>query len=117
MAEHATSTPERVPHPRMAERSSSVEMISAALDRLEDLREYLIAQLDRLEGDPDLEDCCEDEGGACEDEGADTDSEPDETDGGASSMCNWQDEGDQTRLVPHETGWRRWSRLPPVEVL
>lgn len=45
-------------------------------------------------GTDDLEEACEDEGGACEDEGADNgDREPD-----PDAMCNWADEGDQTAL-------------------
>jgi hypothetical protein len=53
----------------------------------------------------------EDEGAQCEDEGVESDSEPDETsDGrGGYSMCNWADEGDQTRLAPVPV----WS-APPV---
>ena len=39
------------------------------------------------------EDVSEDEGGACEDEGSFDDREWD-----LESLCNWQDEGDQTRL-------------------
>ncbi len=43
--------------------------LARALERLEDLREKLIAKLDEIEGDPDFEDQCEDEGAQCEDEG------------------------------------------------
>ncbi|WP_374470310.1 hypothetical protein [Phenylobacterium sp.] len=74
------------------------DRIRALLDHLESLRDAMIEELDRLEGDADLELECEDEGAQCEDEGCDTDSEPDETGGGGYSCCNWQDEGDQTKL-------------------
>jgi hypothetical protein len=43
-------------------------------------------------GSSDIEDQCEDEGGACEDEGFDCDGEPDDL----SGPCPWPDEGDQT---------------------
>ncbi|OHB28155.1 MAG: hypothetical protein A2790_12110 [Phenylobacterium sp. RIFCSPHIGHO2_01_FULL_69_31] len=61
--------------------------LAAALAHLEALRDDMIAELDRLEGDPDLEDderedVCEDEGGACEDEGHDSDREADYADHG-----------------------------------
>lgn len=55
----------------------------------------------------DLEEQCEDEGGQCDDEGVsgihdpdrepDADSEPDHE----HQACHWQDEGDQTALIPH----------------
>lgn len=56
------------------------------------------------------DDACEDEGAQCEDEGHDSDSEPGEDrELDLDHLCNWQDEGDQTRLVPHRT----YSRRPP----
>jgi hypothetical protein len=39
------------------------------------------------------EDGSEDEGGACEDEGSFDEKEPD-----LDHLCNWQDDGDKTRL-------------------
>ncbi|WP_426031041.1 hypothetical protein [Caulobacter sp. DWP3-1-3b2] len=55
--------------------------------------ERLLAALDAMDGDTDLEDS-HDQEQVCEDEGAVTgDLEPD-----ASDMCHWQDEGDQTVL-------------------
>lgn len=70
----------------------------------------------------DLEEQCEDEGGACEDEGADTgDREPD-----TDHLCHWQDEGDQTHLIAHRTfskrpadvrpSWANVGELVPVSV-
>ena len=99
--------------------------------RMERAVEALLAALDAMDGDPDLEpalgspevghgrrrrtagtldqrrwssgdlaaaadereDVSEDEGGACEGEGDYDEKEPD-----LDHMCNWQDEGDQTRL-------------------
>lgn len=75
-----------------------VDRLNALLTHLDALRDALIAELDAMEGDCDLEFQCEDEGAQCEDEGVDTDSEPDETGAGGMALCNWQDEGDQTRL-------------------
>jgi hypothetical protein len=45
--------------------------------RMETAVERLLAALDAIDGDPDLEATCEDEGGACEDEGSNDDREPD----------------------------------------
>lgn len=55
--------------------------------RLEAAVEAAIAALDALDGDSDLED-------ASEDEGAQVDAEAD-----LDHLCNWQDEGDQSRLL------------------
>jgi hypothetical protein len=49
--------------------------LQAAIERLGDLRDEMIANLDALNGDADLEPECEDEGAACEDEGAQCDDE------------------------------------------
>lgn len=51
--------------------------LECALERLLGAVESVVADLDALDGDPDLEATCEDEGAACEDEGVDTDTEPD----------------------------------------
>jgi hypothetical protein len=63
------------------------------------------------------EDLCEDEGAQCDDEGVsgyldpdrepDADAEPDNE----HEACHWQDEGDQTRLIPHGVYLRRRARL------
>lgn len=49
----------------------------------------------------DREEDCEDEGAQCDDEGVcglhDPDREPDHT----HEACHWQDDGDQTTLIPH----------------
>lgn len=136
-----------------AERRAYIE---AALERLADLRDRLVAKLDAMDADADLEPslsaldgwdqrhrsdgptddreddagdlepslgsldridqrawacggcsdleyehdgrepCCEDEGAQCDDEGIDADREPD-----CDETCHWQDEGDQTTLIPH----------------
>lgn len=55
----------------------------------------------------DLEEECEDEGAQCEDDGFESDSEPDETCGASNLGCHWQDEGDQTTLVPHRMHFKR----------
>jgi len=106
------------------------QLMEAALDRLLSAVEGVLADLDTLDGEADLEPSlgflerhnslastsgdqrritqgaqddreveCEDEGAQCEDEGSDTDSEPDETHGAGLSLCNWQDEGDQSELL------------------
>jgi hypothetical protein len=110
--------------------------LQQALERLENLRSCLIDRLDEMEGDADLEpslgsnvlmdqtrwaegspalmvyaeleEQCEDEGGACEDEGADSDREPDHE----HEACHWQDEGDQTTLRPHSVWSKRTSARP-----
>lgn len=50
--------------------------------QLEDAIEAALAALDALDGDPDLEPQCEDEGAQCDDEGADSDREPEIEDWG-----------------------------------
>lgn len=55
---------------------------------------------------------CEDEGAQCDDEGAEDDREPDEG-GGLELGCHWQDEGDQTTLVPHDV---TTIRVPSVRL-
>jgi hypothetical protein len=56
--------------------------LEAALDRLLNAVEGVLADLDDLDGDPDLEEQCEDEGAQCEDEGHDSDREEDRADYG-----------------------------------
>ena len=101
MAVHAHSTivPAR---PRLTARKQR-QLLEAALERLLSVAETILADLDDLDGDSDLEPACEDEGAQCDDEGMcgfadpDTEMEPDR-EPEAGDLCNWQDEGDQTVL-------------------
>jgi hypothetical protein len=45
--------------------------VAREIEALLDRASHLIAVLDVMEGDPDLEEACEDEGAQCDDEGAD----------------------------------------------
>jgi hypothetical protein len=63
---------ERLKAPRRRVR----EKIVAALELLEAVREDLIARLDAIDGDPDLELTCEDEGAQVDAESDDADGEP-----------------------------------------
>ena len=83
MADQRTSTPAPPTPLNLHERR---RLLEAALDRLLDTVEAILADLDRLDGDAD-----QDLG--CEDEGFDADTEAEEGD-----WCNWQEEGDQSRL-------------------
>ena len=65
--------------------------------RIEQAVEELIALLDALDGDPDLEDDTEDVG--CEDEGFDSDSE--------------EEPGDAWRVVPHLEDQTRPALVTP----
>lgn len=56
-----------------------------------DQRRWSIGDLAAAAGEREA--VSEDEGGACEDEGSFDEKEPD-----LDHLCNWQDEGDQTRL-------------------
>jgi len=125
MATHAHSTPVRAVQRAPSHRQRR-KVIETTLDRLLAAVEAAVADLDQLDGDADFEpnlgfterslryyglnsqeyltggagddreEVCEDEGAQCEDEGAETgDREPD-----APDACNWQEEGDQTRLIP-----------------
>lgn len=113
------STPARATHRAPTARQRR-KVLETALDRLLGVVEAVLADLDALDGDADLEpslgapipyasvsqvhwaaggdqdereDVSEDEGGACEDEGGQDEREPENY-----YSCNWQDEGDQTRL-------------------
>lgn len=61
---------ERRPLPALAPPPIARDLVAAAI-------ESLLALLDAMDGDADLEPACEDEGAQCDDEGADTDREPD----------------------------------------
>lgn len=74
---------------------STRALLEQSLDRLLTAAEAVVADLDALDGDPDFELECEDEGAQCEDEGFDSDREPDH----GHEQCAWPDEGDQTFLV------------------
>lgn len=50
-------------------RALYVQRLLRGLTQLEALQALIIAELDELEGDPDFENCSEDEGAQCEDEG------------------------------------------------
>lgn len=76
-------------------RSPALDFRSKRRRELEELIEQAIAALDAFDGDPDLEDQCEDEGAQCEGEGEDSDREPDLASGGTSypSMTMWPPRG------------------------
>ena len=103
--------------------SEPTKRLWALLSHLDGLRDQIIAELDEMEGDADFEEQCEDEGAACEDEGWDSDSEPDETGGTGTGgrpgdvLCNWQDEGDQTKLrhIPVTPSRRPLTACSPHE--
>lgn len=67
--------------------------LQALRARLEAHVEQMIALLDTLDGDPDLELTCEDEGAQCEDEGVDSDAEPD-----WEGDISWAEWGNQRRV-------------------
>jgi hypothetical protein len=50
--------------------------LQALLNRLDDLRDQIIAELDAIDGDADLEPQCEDEGAEHDGREPDTDNEP-----------------------------------------
>lgn len=119
--------------------------LEVLLEHLLDTTHKVIAELDALDGDTDLEPSlatperhpnagryaaadmgqlrwaqgaaddreeeCEDEGAQCDDEGVcglhDPDREPDHT----HEACHWQDEGDQTVLIPHAV--HVWPKTRP----
>lgn len=97
-------------------------LMEDALERLLAAAEGIIADLDMLDGDTELEPECEDEGAQCEDEGGQDDREPDYGD-----LCNWQDEGDQSTLrsrpvhterrAPYRSPYQNIGAFVPVRAL
>ena len=73
------------------------DQLEAVRDRVEHAIEALLNLLDRIDGDPDLEDDTEDVG--CEDEGFDADSEEEPT--------------DEWRVVPHQEDQTRPALVTP----
>lgn len=146
MADHASSTPLRVPHPNsphakdpLPRRAKTLtprqrrQVLENALERLLGAVDIILADLDALDGDADLEpslgslafsqatvsqtgwadggtsdleDDCEDEGAACEDEGHDSDRE---TDDHPPSVPYYADDGANQLLVVNE-----WGSATPV---
>jgi len=68
--------------------------LEAALERLLGAAQAVIADLDALDGDPDLEATCEDEGAQCEGEGDHDEREPE-----AGDIVPEYDPEDQRRVV------------------
>lgn len=72
-------------------------LLASRRRQLEDAVERALAALDALDGDPDFEDQCEDEGAQCEDEGSFSDYE--------ASLCGVTfGRGDHTGLDCEITG-------------
>lgn len=125
--------------------------LEALLEHLLDTTHKVIAELDALDGDPDLEpnlgapedhpslfrpylrptnpgdqshwergaqddreEECEDEGAQCEDEGVSGLHDPDREPDHEWETCHWQDEGDQSTLLPHGVFVRGKSARPSV---
>ena len=120
-ADLSTSTPARKPQRGLTTRQMR-RRLETALEQLLAAAEAIVADLDEIDGDPDLEpslgslgatyhtgsdqrlthhgvtddrehDAGDDREEVCEGEGDYDEREPDQ-----DHMCNWQDEGDQTKL-------------------